>query len=204
MLLGAFGSGRKEILARTPARDSCRPCRRTADRGTNDAGGAVGRSTVTRPSDHASADGDPDPVSVPWSIEKRRTRARVIGRRGPSPTGTTRAASRAGPRRKTATGRRVSPRKRRGSSGISVPPSAAVPPAPGLGRSRDGGVHHLAPAVVRHPHDPGHARVPAGVGQRLLEAVERQRPRDRVSGERLERGPAPADDPWIAVRAALV
>src|SRR3954451_1452088 len=80
MLLGAFGSGRKEILARTPARDSCRPCRRTADRGTNDAGGAVGRSTVTRPSDHASADGDP--VPVPWSIEKRRTRARVIGRRG--------------------------------------------------------------------------------------------------------------------------
>ncbi len=77
MLLGAFGSGRKEILARTPARDSCRPCRRTADRGTNDAGGAVGRSTVTRPPDHASADGDPDPVSVPWSIEKRRTRARV-------------------------------------------------------------------------------------------------------------------------------
>jgi hypothetical protein len=82
MLLGAFGSGRKEILARTPARDSCRPCRRTAGRGTNDAGGAVGRSTVTRPSDHASADGDPDPVPVPWSIEKRRTRARVIGRRG--------------------------------------------------------------------------------------------------------------------------
>src|SRR3954449_12876603 len=116
MLLGAFGSGRKEILARTPARDSCRPCRRTADRGTNDAGGAVGRSTVTRPSDHASADGDPDPVPVPWSIEKRRTQARVIGRRGPSPTGTTRAASRAGPRRKTATGRRVSPRKRRGSA----------------------------------------------------------------------------------------
>ena len=111
MLLGAFGSGRKEILARTPARDSCRPCRRTADRGTNDAGGAVGRSTVTRPSDHASADGDPDPVPVPWSIEKRRTRARVVGRRGPSAAGTTRAASRAGPRR-------------RGSSGISVPRSS--------------------------------------------------------------------------------